>query len=175
MTRGTLCGAGALVCFLVHAGVHVVNNRAPEAFWICTLASIWIGVGGLLSSPALIAVGVSWVVYGTPLWLLDLLTGGELLPSSLLTHVLAPGLGLFALARMGWPPGTWWRAFAAALVALALSRAFLPREKNVNLVFAVPSGWDKTFPSHPLYLALLLAGSLVVFVLVELGGKRAFR
>jgi hypothetical protein len=155
------------VFFLAHAARHAIHGRAPDVLWMCTLAALLVGVGGLARSPRVTAVGVSWLAFGVPLWLLDVCGGGELFATSVLTHLGGLGIGIALLLRTGYPRRSYATAFGASVAVLGLSRLVTPRAANVNLVFAVPNGWESTFPSHPLYLAMLLWTSLCTFVLVE--------
>ena len=82
------------------------------------------------------AVGVCWVLFGLPIWLLDLATGGTLNPTSVFTHVGGPAVGILALRRLGWPAGVWWKASIAEAALLLLTRLVAPPERNINLVFA---------------------------------------
>lgn len=165
-------GVGALLCYAIHAGSHVLAGRPAEALWACHVATLLVGVGALLESSSWVAVGVLWLAFGNPLWILDLLTGGEFLLTSPLTHVGGLLLGLLALRRLP-PPGVlWWKAVLAFAALLAVTRLVTPRSANVNLAFAVASGWEKIFPSYPLYLSLLLAAGAATFFVVELGIRR---
>ncbi len=47
------------------------------------------------------AVGTLFLCLGTPQWLLYLAAGGEFMPTSLATHVVALGIGLYAAYRYG--------------------------------------------------------------------------
>src|SRR4051812_14579495 len=82
VSRVAIYGLLALACFALHAGRHLVRRKAHEIFWICTLAAAVVGIGCLAGSRMLVAVGVSWLAYGTPLWLLAVLAGEEFLVTS---------------------------------------------------------------------------------------------
>lgn len=117
-------------------------------------------------------MGLSWVTFGTPLWVLDLATGGELLWTSLGTHLVAPAVAILALRRRAWPRGSWLVAWLAAVVLLLGTRVATPPAANVNVAFAVPSGWTTWFPSHAWYLTLLLTAAASTFALVEVTARR---
>lgn len=172
MTR--VIGVLALVCFAIHAGYHVLSGRAPDVMWGCHIATLLIGIGALLGRAEPVAIGVLWLCFGNPMWVLDLSTGGEFLPTSLCTHVGGLVLGLWALKRLGFPHHAWLFATGAYLVLLGLTRLLTPRSANVNLAFAVESGWEKTFPSYPQYLALLVAGGAATFFVVGLALRKVY-
>lgn len=77
-------GVLALSFSAVHGGYHLLQGRPHDVLWICTLAPALVGVGLLGAGPGWVGVGVLWLLVGLPLWLLDLVGGGEFLPTSLL-------------------------------------------------------------------------------------------
>ena len=85
------------------------------------LAAAGLVLGLLLGIGLLPALGFAFAAgCGLPFWLLELASGGEFAPTSLLTHVLGLALGLVALAWAGLPGGVWWKA----LLAVALLQEF---------------------------------------------------
>jgi hypothetical protein len=110
-----------------------------------------------------------------PLWLLDLASGGELMPSSLLTHVVSPTFAILALMRVGWPPSAWWKAATSLASLLGLTRLVTPAQANVNLAFRVWPGWERLFPNHAVYLIALTALCTALFFAVERGARRRSR
>jgi len=165
-------GLGALACYAIHAGSHVLAGRPADTLWACHVATLLVGVGALVESATVIAIGVLWLAFGNPLWALDLSTGGEFLPTSPLTHVGGFALGCLALKRLGVPKAAWWKAALAFVALLGLTRALTPRSANVNLAFAVAPGWERTFPAYPPYLAMLLGIGTAVFFVAEIALRR---
>jgi hypothetical protein len=165
-------GAVALACYVVHAGFHISEGRPQDVLWACHVAALSIALGCFLGNASFIAVGILWLSYGNPLWLVDITTGGELLPTSILTHVGGLLVGLFALRKLGWPGAVWGRAALAFLGLLGLTRLLTPRKANVNLAFRVADGWESTFPNFAVYFALLAACAALTFFLAELGWRR---
>ena len=79
----------ALLAFsftVAHAGFHLRQGRPGDVLWICTLSPAIIGTGLLLGQSTLVAVGVLTLLLGLPLWTLDVWTGREFHPTSVLTH-----------------------------------------------------------------------------------------
>jgi hypothetical protein len=166
-------GALAIAFYLVHAGSHVANGNLADAFWACHLASVLVGVGLLTGRPHPAAMGFLWLVVGDVLWGLDLATGGELIPTSLLTHVGGLVLGGFAVVRMGMPRRAALSAIGAFLVLQLLSRWLSAPATNLNLAHAVWPGWEDAFPSYVGYQAMLLTIGFMSFFVVEWGCRRA--
>ena len=160
----------AALCFLfygAHAAWYAVHGRTlANMLWACHLGALLVGGGLLLSSATMNAVGLLWLCLGLPLWILDLVSGGELVPTSLLTHFGGLALGAWGVRRLGFPSYAALPAVAGLLVLNLVSRLVTPPAENVNLAFAVWRGWEGYFPSHPLYIAMLLAGSGVAFALL---------
>jgi hypothetical protein len=157
---GVLC----LAFYGAHAAYYAVQARPlVNMLWMCHLASVLIAAGLLARVPSLNAVGVLWLLIGLPLWFLDLARGGAFHPTSTLTHVGGLAAGLWGARRLGFPAGAWWRAVLGMIALLLLSRAVTPPAENVNLAFAVWTGWEAVFPSHPLYVLALLVTSAGLF------------
>ncbi len=160
-------GVAACAIYGVHAGYHVWRGTPEEALWGCTMATLAVGVGWLAGSPTLHAVGVLWLTLGLPFWLLDLVMGGEFIPTSVLTHLGGLAIGLAGLARLGMPRHAWWRAVAAFAVLQAICRWTTPPSTNVNVAHSIWKGWEGVFPSYPVYWAVMLAVYGVVFFAAE--------
>ena len=147
-----LTALGILSCafYAIHAGFHWSRGAPQDMLWVCHLAALLVGVGLIFRLPALNAMGVLILMVGCPLWLLSLLGGAELLPTSLLTHVGGLVIGLIGVKYLGLSKGAWWRAgiVVAALMGVSL---LLSRESNVNVSHAPYSGWEVMYPWAGLY------------------------
>lgn len=160
-------GAVGLAGFALHAAFHVRRGRASEVLWACHVGALLAAIGAITASRWLVAMGACLLSYGVPLWLADVVTGGELLVTSLGTHLVGPIVAGLALRELGWPPGAWAAAWLGSLALLALSRAVTAPEANVNLVFRVAAGWERRFRRHGLYVAGLWLASGAVYFVVE--------
>ena len=158
-----LCG---VLAYGVHATHYVPRRQEENLLWFCHLAALGIGIGLLVRSPTLNAIGLLWLTVGTPCWFLYLAGGGTLLPGAVLTHS-ALLLALFGVRRLGWPNGAWWKALLALAGVFVLTRLITPPAANVNLAFAIWPGWERFFPSHGVYLAVLTVSSALVFLAVS--------
>ena len=156
---------GLLAClfYAVHAAHFIARRQQENVLWFCHLGALLVGFGLMLRWPLANAVGFLWLTIGTPLWLVYVATGGELLPGSVLTHFGGVAFGLVGLRRFGLPRGAWWKALAALVPVLFLTRLVTPPAANVNLAFAVWPGWEWLFPSHLVYLLCLASLSAAVF------------
>lgn len=167
-------GVVSLIFWAIHAGNHVFfRNTGHDLFWICNIAPVVLAVGCFRESARLCAIATAWLSYGMPIWLLDLATGAGMIRTSVFTHFGCLAIGLVAVRRLGWPRHTWLVATVASLVPLILARLFTPPGPNVMLAFRVHDGWEKHFSSHPSYLAVMIAGSAVIFLVVETILRRA--
>lgn len=165
-------GALALGFYLVHAGGHILNGHIEDAFWACHLGALLVAVGLMAGRPLACAVGFLWLSVGDVFWGLDLAAGGELIPSSLLTHVGGLLIGGFAVVRFGMPRYAALLAIAGFLALQVLSRLFTDPASNLNLAHAVWPGWEAVFPSYPAYQALLLTVGFMSFLVVEWLSRR---
>lgn len=165
-------GAAAIAGYAVHAGGHVLAGRWEDALWACHLGALLVGMGLLAGRPLPNAVGFLWLCVGDVLWGLDLASGGELIPTSLLTHVVGLVLGGVGVARMGMPLTASPTALVGFLALQLLSRYATPPTTNLNLAHAVWPGWESTFPSYWPYQAMLLSIGFAGFVLVQWLARR---
>jgi len=165
-------GLAALACYAIHAGFHLYNGRPEEMLWMCHLGAALVGAGLLFSSATANGIGTLFLCIGTPLWVMYLAGGGELYPTSTLPHLGGLAIGLYGVRRLGLPTGTWWKAVAALIALILVCRLVTPPHANVNVAFAVYPGWEKVFPSHLVYLAVMMAQSAGYFFLCEYALRR---
>jgi hypothetical protein len=160
-------GVIPFACYGVQAATHLGRGEPQELLWACHVAALLVGVGLLMGSPTVNAIGLLWSCFGTPLWILYLATGGELLAASFFTHGAALILGTIGVRRLGMPRGAAWKATAAFALLWIITRALTPPWANVNLAFSVYDGWETWFPSYPIYLAMLLVLGFAALLLAE--------
>ncbi len=157
----------ALMSFVVHGGNHVLRGEPHDLMWFCNLSPLLLAMGCALRRPLAVTIPLLWLMYGTPMWLLDLFTGANVIWTSFLPHFLCIAVGLLAARKLTWPKRSWLWASLGSLLVLGLTRLITPAEHNVNLVFSVWQGWEQYFPQHSVYLAALVGLSALEFLLVE--------
>jgi len=167
MPSSRILGSFAILCYAIHASAHLTRGEPQDLLWACHVAAVLVGFGLVTGSATLNAIGLLWSCFGTPLWILDLATGGEWIPTALLTHAAAIAFGLTGVQRLGMPRGAALTALAAYLPLWAITRAVTPPWANVNVAFSVYQGWQKWFTSYPRYSAMLLALALLTFVIAQ--------
>lgn len=141
------------VAALVHVGEHVRAGRAHEALWLCNVVALLVGPAVLVRSALFAAVGLTWMVPGTAVWLLDgILAGSRILPTSYAAHLGGVAASVYAVYRNGHAPRGWMAALAVLLLVALASRLALPPSLNVNSAHAVPKGWEAfAIPGLPLW------------------------
>ena len=172
-SRMTVAGALALAGYAVHAAFHLWHGTPADMLWVCHFAAVMVGIGLMQRRAPLVGAGTLILCMGTPLWVLDLVQGGEFFPTSLGTHVLGLAIGLWGVRELGMHKGAWWKAALAVLALVGVSRIVTPAASNVNVAFAMPPGMEHYFPSHRVYLAVMLGISSVYFWVVEALLRRA--
>lgn len=165
--RLDLWGALALLLYALHAANHIRRGAMHDLLWVCNVAPLVLGISCLRRSAIGVAIPLLWLSSGTALWLLDALTGGELMVTAIFTHIGGLAISALAVRTLGMPSGAWYKAAGALGVLVGLSRVLTPAQYNVNLSFRVWTGWEVYFPSHVAYLGLLLAISTTAFFVVE--------
>ena len=96
----------AIVFYIVHGVVHLHRGEPYDLLWGCHLAALLVAAGLLLRNATLNAIGLLWACFGLPLWILDALTGGELMPTAALTHLGALLIGIYGVRLLGMPRGS---------------------------------------------------------------------
>ena len=165
--KTTSLGVAALACFAVHAWYEVRLNPAENLFWACNLATLLVAVGLLLRWPTGNALGFLWLVLGVPLWIMDSLSGAGCHVSAVFTHLGGLLLGLAGVRLLGLPRGAWWQAVGCLYLLHLVSRWVTPEAENINLAYRVWTGWESHFPSHRVYILLLMTGAGLLFAGVE--------
>ena len=172
-SRYRLVGVLPLIFFGLHTAYHVGKGDPENMLWGCHLSNLLIGVGLLTSRPAVLAVGLLWLSVGVPLWIGLLIgTPDEFSITSMLTHVGGAAVGIWAMRQVSWSRGTWWKAWLAILLLQLICHYTTSPEANVNISHDVWKGWEKTFPSYPVYLIMLLSITAMIFAVVEQGFLR---
>lgn len=165
----------ALAFWAAHGIHHLVRGEPAELLWTCNVAAGLVAIGCWRARAGWCAVAAAWLVFGDPLWLLDVATGGELLWTSPFVHVGSLAIAVWAIRRLGVPRGFWKVSVLGSILVLGITRLVAPSASNVNLVFAVQGGYERVFPSHTAYLALLVGASAVVAFGTERALRRLFR
>jgi hypothetical protein len=165
-------GLAAVAFYLAHATESLLRRQPDNLLWVCNLGALAVGIGLLLGSPTLNAIGTCWLVFGLPLWIYDLAKGGEFLWTSALTHGGGAIVGFVGLRKLGLPRGAWWKATVALGALNLFCRVATPAAQNINLSHAPYPGWEGMFPSHLVYLVSLLGVFAAVAAALEFGLPR---
>ncbi len=171
-SRLRICGFAALGCYAIHGGFHLLNGRPAELLWMCHLGAAIVGVGLLRASATLNGIGTLFLCVGTPLWVMYLAGGGEFYPTSCFPHIGGLGIGLYGVRHLGFRAGTWWQSVLSLIGLILICRLVTPPAANVNVAFAVYPGVEKMFPSHPIYLAIMMMMSAAYFLICEYALRR---
>jgi hypothetical protein len=167
VTRSTKLGLAALVLYLPHAAWHIAHGHPWDLMWACDLAMPILAFGCFARRGRAAVTAFLFLVYGSPMWLLDIVAGGGWVLTSPLIHIGGLVVAYLAVKTLGWSPRTWIVASASAAAILVLTRLISPSEENVNMVFRVYSGWEKYFSSHAVYIAGIWLSLTALFWMVE--------
>ncbi len=161
-------GAIALSFFAIHGGRQLWNSRPENLLWACHLACAVIGLGLLLRSKEINAIGVLLLTVGVPTWLVNLFFDGEFFATSVLTHVGGLTLGVIGLRRLGLPARAWRHALASAALLILICRLATPVGRNVNLAFDAWGPLRAYCPTQTAHICLLLAQWGLLLAVAEL-------
>ncbi len=160
-------GLLAILFYVIHAGVLICSKEPYHTIWSCHLGCLLVGVGLLVRQPWLLSVGFLWLAMGVPLWILNVLTGSEFMLTSTFSHMGGIVIAAYGFRFLKMPRFSWVAA-SAGLAALGyISRLVTPAHANVNLSFAVWSGWEEKFPSYFWYVVMLFSIATTAFLALE--------
>jgi hypothetical protein len=160
-------GGFALGAIALHDHAHISEGRWYDVFWVCNLAALLVGPGVLLRSPSLSIAGLTWIVPGSVVWLLDaVLAGSNLLPTSYGVHLGGSLAAVYGVWRAGYVTRSIWLTASLPIAAMLISRLVLPPEHNVNSAHAVPKGWRFLGESWWSFFAV---STLISLAMVALG------
>jgi hypothetical protein len=165
-------GAAAVILYLPHAIWHIAHGSSWDLLWVCNVSMPVLAFGAFTKNARACVVAFLFLAYGTPIWLLDLVSGGGIVITSPLVHVLGLMAAAHAVRTFGWPPRTWIVAAAASAFVLGVSCAISPESANVNMAFRVYAGWETHFPNHVLYLAMMWGSATALFAILEAIARR---
>lgn len=162
-----LSGSILLFCVALHVAACIVDGAWFDVLWACQVAAVCLGIGMVLPNANLAGIGSMCLMVGTPLWLVDVGFGAELVPTSGLTHALGWWLSVDQLRRPRVVKGIWWKTVAALACLQLFCRMVTPSDRNINAAFDTYSSVASYFPHHAYYLASLLVAATGIFWLVE--------
>ena len=158
----------AIFFYTTHAVVHLLRGEPYDLLWGCHLATLLVAAGLFLPNATLNAIGLLWSCFGLPIWLIYTFTGGEFMPTAMLTHVGGLCIAIYGVRLLGLPRGSAWKAFGAYFALWLVTRLITPESANVNLAFQVHPGWEDRFSTYPIYVATLGAYGALAFALGEI-------
>ena len=160
-------GALGIAFFSIHAAALAHAGEHYHIIWSCHLGCLIIGIGLLVRLPWLYAIGFFWLTMGVPLWLLNVLASHKFMLTSTLSHIGGILIAVYGLRFLKIPRFASVAATAGLAVLGILTRWVTPPDANINLAFAVWSGWEDQFPSYFWYVVMLLSIAAVSFGLLE--------
>jgi hypothetical protein len=160
--------------FAAYLASAAQENRAGDALWLCHVSNLLLGLGLLLDKPAWIRIAVPWIVLGIPLWVIDMLSTGQVCPVSTVSHVGGLGVGLYAVRRVGAGVNAWIGALAWLVAMQTVARLATPESLNVNLAWRPYEGFEGWPGGYPFYWVSLVAGAAVTLWIIGQLLRRAF-
>lgn len=151
-----------------HALDSVWAGSAVDLLWMCNLGGLLLSASLLSGSTRGLSVAASWLLFGVPLWALDLAAGGQTTPSSVASHLGGLSIAVWGVMREGWARRASLWASAALAGLMLICRGCTPPEANVNLVFEVWTVWEGAI-GHGAYVVFLGTLASAVFVAIDVG------
>lgn len=122
-----------------------------------------------------VAVGVLWLLVGNFTWVVDLALGGEFFCTSILTHWVGLGLGLWGLRRLGYPARAWLFATIGMVLLQLVSRVATPPAANVNVAHHVYDFYRGVYGSYLSFWLASFAQTVLAYFVLDRGLARIYR
>jgi len=151
------------ILFVAAATYHYIQSSTLfSLLWMCNICNITLALGILLQKPTLIWVSTLWLVWGIPLWILDVVAYKHFNPHALLTHIVAAVIGLYAIKRIPKPSTMWWKAVIFGASIQLLTRLVTPNNYNINVS---NRPYDLFYPFITQYWIFFLMNLTLSFIL----------
>ena len=164
--RFRLLGLFPLAFFLSQGAHYWQTKELGHMFWMCNVGNLLLAIGLFLSKPMLIRVASIWMVPGLVVWFIYVVIPYGVVWSSLLAHIGASIVAMFALSRVRVDRTAWLYALGWYFLVHLMSRWFTPVEMNVNVSQKVQAGWEQTLTSYwKFWLVLTLMVAVGLWIL----------
>ncbi len=170
-----LFGIMAITFYVAYSVYFSYFNNFLNMLWICHAACFIVGIGLLCNWPYVNATGFLWLIFGVPMWLLNVFSGEIVFITSIFTHVGGLIISIIGLFLLGIPRYSWLIASVSMAGLYLLTRVITPPELNINLAFSVWKGWEEMFPSYFWYIVMLAAEFIVISIIVDFISRRVLK
>lgn len=171
--------AAVLAAVLVARGWSLGVGHLDELLWLCHVATGAIVLGLAAGWPRVVAgAWLFHLAWGAPMWLLDAVATGEVLPSSVAAHLGPLVLGGSYLARRPWPGPCALPAWTVGVAIMVIARPLTAPAHNVNSAYALWPPADRLFPSVLVMWAVTTSICLALMLVADTlfgrwrGGRR---
>ncbi len=162
-----ISGVLAITFYLIYAIYFSYYNNFLNMLWVCHTACLIVGIGLLGNSPNINGIGFLWLIFGVPMWILNVLSGESVFITSIFTHVGGLVISIIGLIILGLPRFSWIVSSIAMVGLFIISKLITPPELNINLAFSVWKGWETMFPSYFWYITMLTAEFIVISFIIN--------
>jgi hypothetical protein len=157
-----MLGVLPLIFFVSQAVYYWRTNELGHMLWMCNTGNLILALGLLFDKPVLIRLSAIWTIPGLLIWFIYVVFPWGLVVSSVLAHVGGLAVSLFVLKRYRMDRTAWRYAFGWYFILQLIARFITPAAFNVNMAYAVPSGWERTFQSYWSFWLVLTAVTAIV-------------
>ncbi|MBK9030314.1 MAG: hypothetical protein IPL61_03070 [Myxococcales bacterium] len=157
-----LIAAALLISALAARAWSLGPGHYDEMLALCHVATSAMVVGLIAGWPRVVAGALVFhLAFGVPVWLIDVVVTGTILPSSIAAHVGPVVLGGGWLTRRAWPGPVAVPAWGFIIAAMIAVHPLTDPAHNVNTTHTVYPAMAAVFSSRAAYL---IANSLLCFV-----------
>ncbi|MDH4129081.1 MAG: hypothetical protein OEV44_10030 [Spirochaetota bacterium] len=143
-----ILGFVVLVLYIAHLINQVLNNEAGNTLWMCNISNAILAIALLLRVNSLVRVSVPWIVLGIPIWIFDIYFTGNTSITSILSHLIGAGIGMYCLYFIGIKKNTWIFCVIYYLIIQQISKLLTEPSLNVNISHSIYKGFDVLFSAY---------------------------
>jgi len=170
-----LLGLIPLLLFVARLNNLYNINEIGHILWMCHISNLMLAIALFSAWPFLAQISVPWLLFGLPLWILDItqvgIVGGL---TSFGTHVGGLIIGLIALSKMTYNKKVWIYAFVWYLAVQQICRMITSPELNVNIAHNVYRGWETIFSIYWQYWLVTTISAAIFMWLIGIFFQKLF-
>jgi hypothetical protein len=152
-----------LLLYVANALHDFHQGRLGDSLWICHVSSLFLAMGIYFERAVVVRVAMVCLIPGIAFWMTEMFFTHEIIPTSVLSHFTALGIGLYVLSKVRMRGVLWPIAFLVYLTLQQMCRWITPAALNVNLSHKIYEGWSCGMHHYGEYWLLSTAAAALSF------------
>lgn len=133
----SLWGLFPLGFFLAQLVHHYLASAPANIFWMCNISNLTLALGLFFHQQKIVAISTLWLLFGIPLWVIDLIEFHQTPLSTFLAHIGGVTIALYTYRHSVKIDRVWYWALIWFLLVQAFCRIFTGSNLNINLAHQI--------------------------------------